>query len=377
MSWSGELDPILKLMVRRRASDLFVTAGLPPSLRIHGAIHALSREALTPEGVGQTVRATMTEAQQREFEAAGEANFALSRSGIGRFRVSAFRQRGQAGMVVRRIESRVPTLEELGLPAVAGEWCGLRRGLVLVVGGAGTGKSTSLAAMVEHRNQNGRGHILTVEDPIEYIHRHGTSVVTQREVGLDTEDYPTALRNALRQSPDVVVIGEIRSPEVMDYALGFAETGHLCLATLHATTADQALERILNFFPEERHRQVRMDLAMNLHAVLAQQLVPTRDGEGRVPATEALVRNPRAEDLIRRGHFDELKEVMGRLNQEGMHTFDQSLLEFQRAGVITARMALAHADSPHDLRLSMRLEGGDENLGEGLAVDEGPEPPQG
>ncbi|SFD46371.1 twitching motility protein PilU [Thiohalospira halophila DSM 15071] len=369
----GDLDPILKLMVRRQASDLFVTAGLPPSLRIQGTIHALSREALSPEGTRETVRATMTEAQQREFDIEGEANFALSRSGIGRFRVSAFRQRGQAGMVVRRIESKVPTLEELGLPPVVADWCGRRRGLVLVVGGAGSGKSTTLAAMVEHRNQNGRGHILTVEDPIEYMHRHGASVVTQREVGLDTDDYPTALRNALRQSPDVVVIGEIRSPEVMDYALGFAETGHLCLATLHATTADQALERILNFFPEKRHRQVRMDLAMHLHAVLAQQLVPTRDEQGRVPATEALVRSPRVEDLIRRGHFDELKEVMARLNQEGMHTFDQSLLELQRAETITAKMALAHADSPHDLRLSMRLEGGDESLGEGLEVDGEPE----
>lgn len=373
MSRLGDLNPVLQLMVRRQASDLFVTAGLPPSVRVQGTIHVLSREALDPEGVEETVCSTMTEAQRQAFEAEGEANFALSCSGIGRFRVSAFRQRGQAGMVVRRIESRVPTVEELGLPPVVADWCGLRRGLVLVVGGAGAGKSTSLAAMVEHRNQNGRGHILTVEDPIEYIHRHGASVVTQREVGLDTEDYPTALRNALRQSPDVVVIGEIRSPEVMDYALGFAETGHLCLATLHANTADQALERILNFFPEKRHRQVRMDLAMNLHAVLAQQLVPTRDGEGRVPATEALVRNPRVADLIRRGQLDELKGVMARLNQEGMHTFDDALLALYREGTISGRMALAHADSPHDLRLSMRLEGGDETLGEGLEVDDGAE----
>ncbi len=351
-----DLDALLRLMVEHKASDLFITVALPPSMKIDGVIRMLSREAMTPQQVRELVLSALTPRQQQEFTHSHECNIAISRTGLGRFRLSAFQQRGQLGMVLRRIESKIPSVQELHLPPVLQKLSMLKRGLILIVGGTGAGKSSTMAAMIDYRNRNDNGHILTIEDPIEYLHTHQKCIVTQREVGIDTESYEVALRNALRQAPNVITIGEIRCADTMDYAIAFAESGHLCLATLHANTANQALERIIHFFSEERARQLLMDLSLNLKAVVAQQLIPTKDGNSRRVVTEVMVLTPMIADLILKGKIHELKEVMAKPNQEGMRTFDQSLYELYREGAISRESALAHADSPSQLRLLMKLD---------------------
>jgi twitching motility protein PilU len=350
-----EFEKMLRLMVDKGGSDLFITAGVPPSMKINGKILPVTKTPVAPEQAREIVHAVMTEQQRRDFAESHECNFAISARGIGRFRVSAFYQRNLAGMVLRRIETRIPTIDELRLPQILKDLSMTKRGLVLFVGATGTGKSTSLAAMIGHRNENSSGHIISIEDPIEYIHQHRNCIVTQREVGIDTESFDVALKNTLRQAPDVILIGEIRTRETMDYALAFAETGHLCLATLHANNANQALDRIINFFPADRQQQVWMDLSLNLRAIVAQQLVPTPDGKGRNAVIEVLINTPLASDLIRKGDVHELKALMKRSGELGMQTFDQALFELYTQGEITYEDALKHADSANDLRLLIKL----------------------
>ncbi len=350
-----DIDALLKLMVEKSASDLFITAGVPPSMKIHGKVVPVTNEPLSPEMTRETVMGVMTEGQRKEFVKSRELNFAISARGVGRFRVSAFYQRNLAGMVLRRIETNIPKVEDLGLPPIIKELAMTKRGLVIFVGATGAGKSTSLAAMIGYRNENSKGHIITVEDPIEFIHQHKGCIVTQREVGIDTESFEIALKNMLRQAPDVILIGEIRTRETMENAVTFAETGHLCLATLHANNANQALDRILHFFPAERHEQLFMDLSLNLKGMVAQQLIPTPDGKGRRACVEVLVNTPLASDLIKQGKVHELKELMSRSNEQGMQTFDQSLYKLYSDGEITYEDALAHADSANDLRLMIKL----------------------
>ncbi len=349
------IEKMLKILVDKGGSDLFITAGVPPSIKLHGKMVPLSTQSLSPDQARETVLAAMNEEQRREFAETHECQFAISARGIGRFRVSAFYQRNFCGMVLRRIETRIPTTDELGLPDIIKDLSMTKRGLIVFVGATGTGKSTSLAAMIGHRNQNSRGHIISIEDPIEYVHQHGGCVITQREVGIDTESFEVALRNTLRQAPDVILIGEVRTRETMEYAITFAETGHLCLCTLHANNANQALDRILHFFPPERHGQLWMDLSLNLKAMIAQQLIPTPDGKGRRACVEVLLNTPLASDLIRKGNVHELKELMSRSNEQGMQTFDQALYELYCEGQITYEDALAHADSQNDLRLMIKL----------------------
>ncbi len=353
-----EFESLLKLMVQKNASDLFITAGMAPSLKINGKLTPVTKTSLTPAQAKETVFSIMSEAQKDEFTQHSESNFAISASGIGRFRVSAFIQRNHAGMVLRKIETHIPTLEDLRLPAVIKNLAMTKRGLVLFVGGTGTGKSTSLAAMIGYRNKNTTGHIVSIEDPIEYIHQHDGCIITQREVGLDTESFEIALKNVLRQAPDVILIGEIRTRETMEHAITFAETGHLCLATLHANNANQALDRIINFFPEDRRNQLLMDLSLNLKGIIAQQLIPTPDGKGRRAAIEVLINTPLAADIIRKGSIHELKELMRKSNQNGMKTFDQALYDLYTAGEITYEDAIHSADSANELRLMIKL--GDE-----------------
>ncbi|TBV15068.1 PilT/PilU family type 4a pilus ATPase [Stutzerimonas kirkiae] len=363
-----EFEQLLQLMVERGGSDLFVTVGVAPSMKVAGRIEPVGAEPLSAEQVRDMVHAQMDERQRREFAEHHECNFAIDASGIGRFRVSAFSQRNQAGMVLRRIETRIPSIEELQLPDTLAQLAMARRGLVLFVGGTGTGKSTSLAAMIGHRNRNASGHIITIEDPIEFLHPHQGCIVTQREVGIDTDSFEVALKNTLRQAPDVILIGEIRSRETMEHAVAFAETGHLCLATLHANNANQALDRIINFFPADRHAQVWMDLSLNLKAIVAQQLIPTAAGKGRCAAIEVLLNTPLAADLIRKGEVHQLKDLMRRSGEQGMRTFDQALLELYRHGAITYEDALLHADSANDLRLMIKLENGGESGAAGIAA---------
>lgn len=359
-----QFEALLQRMVDQKASDLFITTGIPPSLKINGKIQAVEDAPLSPEAATNTVLGVMTEQQRQDFAKHHECNFAISASGIGRFRVSAFYQRNQVGMVLRRIETQIPTVDQLKLPAVIKDLAMTKRGLVLFVGATGTGKSTSLAAMLGHRNQNSSGHIITIEDPIEFLHRHQGCIVTQREVGMDTDSFEVALKNTLRQAPDVILIGEVRTRETMDYAVAFAETGHLCLATLHANNANQALDRIINFFPSDRHNQVWLDLSLNLKAIVAQQLIPTPDGKGRRAAIEVLINTPLVGDLIRKGAVHELKPLMKRSTEQGMQTFDQALYQLYNAGEITHEDALLHADSANDLRLMIKL--GSETQGEQL-----------
>ncbi len=351
-----DLHVLLKLMVENKASDLFITAGMPPSIKVNGRIKAVSQDAFSPEAAREMVYSAMTPSQRNEFDETHECNFAISASGLGRFRVSAFYQRNHVGMVLRRIETRIPTIESLHLPPIIKNLAMAKRGLVIFVGATGTGKSTSLASMIGYRNQNGEGHIVTLEDPIEFIHQHGSCIITQREVGLDTESYEVGLKNTLRQAPDVILIGEIRSRETMDYAIAFAETGHLCLSTLHANNANQALDRIINFFPEDRRSQLLMDLSLNLKAIVAQQLIPTRDGRGRRAAVEVLINTPLAAEYIRNGEVHKLKDLMRRSNQQGMKTFDQALYELYKGGEISYEDALHHADSPNEVRLMIKLD---------------------
>jgi len=350
-----DIDKLLKIMVEKGASDLFITAGVPPSIKVNGRVLPVTTSPLSPEKTRETVLGVMTESQRESFIREKECNFAVSARGIGRFRASAFYQRNLAGMVLRRIETTIPRTEDLGLPEIVKELSMTRRGLVIFVGATGAGKSTSLAAMVGHRNRNSKGHIISVEDPIEYIHQHEGCIVTQREVGIDTESFEVGLKNMLRQAPDVIVIGEVRSRETMEHAITFAETGHLCLCTLHANNANQALDRILHFFPADRHRQLWMDLSLNLRAIVAQQLIPTPDGKGRRACIEVLLNTPLAQDLIRKGDVHALKEVMAKSNEMGMQTFDQALFELFSMGEITYEDALSHADSSNDLRLMIKL----------------------
>lgn len=359
-----EFEKLLRLMVEKGGSDLFITAGVPPSMKVNGKILPVNKTPMSPEMTRETVHSVMNEQQRREFAENHECNFAISARGIGRFRVSAFYQRNLAGMVLRRIETNIPTLEDLKLPDVLKKLAMTKRGLVLFVGATGTGKSTSLAAMIGYRNKNSSGHIISIEDPIEFIHQHQSCIVTQREVGIDTDSFDVALKNTLRQAPDVILIGEVRTRETMDYAVAFAETGHLCLATLHANNANQALDRIINFFPADRQQQVWMDLSLNLKAIVAQQLIPTPDGKGRRAVIEVLINTPLAADLIRKGEVHELKSLMKRSTDLGMQTFDQALYNLYVQGEITYEDALLHADSSNDLRLMIKL--GSETDGEHL-----------
>ncbi len=350
-----DFDSLLKLMVHKNASDLFITAGVAPSLKINGKITPVTQATLTPAQALEIVISIMSPAQREEFERDSECNYAISASGIGRFRVSAFRQRNHAGMVLRKIETTIPTIEELRLPPVLKDLAMTKRGLVIFVGATGSGKSTSLASVVGYRNKNSTGHIITIEDPIEYIHNHAGCIVTQREVGLDTESFEVALKNTLRQAPDVILIGEIRTRETMDHAIAFSETGHLCLATLHANNANQAMDRIINFFPEDRRNQLLLDLSLNMKAIVAQQLIPTPDGQGRVLCGEIMINSPLMGDLIRKGEVHKMKELMAKSRQMGMQTFDQALYDLYKAGSITYEDAINYADSANELRLMIKL----------------------
>ena len=351
-----DLEKLLRLMVEKNASDLFITAGMPPSIKVHGSMVPVIKTPLSPEKSRETVFGIMNESQRKTFVETKECNFAISARGIGRFRVSAFYQRNLVGMVLRRIETNIPRLEDLGLPKVVHDISLEKRGLVIFVGATGTGKSTSLAAMIGHRNRNSKGHIISIEDPIEYIHQHIGCIVTQREVGLDTESFEIGLKNALRQAPDVIMIGEVRTSEAMSQSITFAESGHLCLATLHANNANQALDRIIHFFPPERHNQIWMDLSLNLKAIIAQQLVPKSDGKGRAAVIEVLMNTPLVAETIRKGNIHELKSIMNKPNEVGMQTFDQSLFHLYMNGEITYQEALKHADSANDLRLLIKLD---------------------
>jgi len=349
------IEKMLKLMVDKQGSDLFITAGVAPSMKVNGKVSPISSTALSPEQSRNLVTGLMSEDQKAEFDESRELNFAISSRSTGRFRVSAFYQRNLCGMVLRRIETEIPRIEALGLPPIVKDLAMTRRGLIIFVGATGTGKSTSLASMIGHRNRNSRGHIISIEDPIEFVHQHQGCIVTQREVGLDTDSFEVALKNTLRQAPDVILIGEIRTREVMNYAIAFAETGHLCLATLHANNANQALDRIMHFFPADQHSQLWMDLSLNLKAIVAQQLVPTPDGDGRRAVIEILLNTPLASDMIRKGDVHELKELMKKSNELGMQTFDQALFTLYDKGEITYEDALSHADSANDLRLMIKL----------------------
>ncbi|GAA5315080.1 MAG: type IV pilus ATPase PilU [Candidatus Pelagadaptatus aseana] len=359
-----DFEKLLKLMVEKGASDLFITAGVPPSMKVHGKVVPVTTTPLSPEKARETVLNVMNEKQRKEFLDKKELNFAISARGVGRFRTSAFYQRNLAGMVLRRIETQIPKIDDLGLPAIIHDLAMTKRGLIIFVGATGTGKSTSLAAMLGHRNENSKGHIISIEDPIEFIHQHRGCIVTQREVGIDTDSFEVALKNTLRQAPDVILIGEVRTRETMDHAIAFAETGHLCLCTLHANNANQALDRIIHFFPADRHSQLWMDLSLNLKAIVAQQLIPTPDGEGRRACLEVLLNTPLAADMIRKGEVADLKELMKKSTEVGMQTFDQALYKLYESNEITYEDALVYADSPNDLRLMIKL--GKDNDAESL-----------
>ena len=352
-----DIDVLLTLMVDKGASDLFITAGVPPSIKVHGKVIPVGKTPLSSEGAMRLVESIMDERQRDEFHQSKELNFAIG-SEHARFRVSSFYQRNDVGMVLRRIETEIPTVESLGLPPILNELVMTKRGIIIFVGATGTGKSTSLAAMIGHRNRNTRGHIISIEDPIEFVHRHEGCIITQREVGVDTESFEVALRNTLRQAPDVILIGEIRTRETMQHAITFAETGHLVLATLHANNANQALDRIMHFFPADSHSQLWMDLSLNLRAMIAQQLIPTADGRGRCAAIEILLNTPLVSDMIRKGEIHKLKELMSKSTEHGMQTFDQALYKLYKTGMITYEDALTHADSKNDLRLLIKLRDG-------------------
>jgi twitching motility protein PilU len=354
-----DFNAILNLMAQKKASDLFVTAGMPPCIKVNGRIMPVSKSKFSDEQAKELVVSIMSPAQREEFSQTNECNFAVSSKGAGRFRVSAFVQRDAVGMVLRRIETRIPEIHDLLLPPVLKDLALAKRGLVIFAGATGTGKSTSLASLVGYRNRNSSGHIITIEDPIEFIHNHDGCIITQREVGIDTESYQVALKNTLRQAPDVILIGEIRTRETMDHAIAFAETGHLVLSTLHANNANQALDRIINFFPEDRRDQVFMDLSLNLRAIVAQQLVRRPDGKSRRPVVETLINTPLAADLIRKGEVHKLKDLMKRSTEQGMMTFDQALYKLYTEGEITYEDAILHADSANEVRLMIKLGGTD------------------
>jgi twitching motility protein PilU len=353
------MHDLLRLMLSKNGSDLFITAEFPPAFKIDGKMTPVSNQPLTSNHTVELARAIMNDKQAAEFEATKECNFAISPGGLGRFRVSAFVQQGRVGMVLRTITTTIPKLEDLGVPEVLKEVGMTKRGLVIMVGATGSGKSTTLAGMIGYRNENSYGHIITIEDPVEYVHPHRNCVVTQREVGVDTADWGAALKNTLRQAPDVILIGEIRDRETMDYAVAFAETGHLCLATMHANSSNQALDRIINFFPEERRGQLLMDLSLNLKAMISQRLIPLKNTKGRVPAVEVMLNSPLISDLIFKGDVHEIKEIMKKSRELGMQTFDQALFDLYEADKISYEDALRNADSVNDLRLSIKLQGKD------------------
>ncbi|HEN47128.1 MAG TPA: PilT/PilU family type 4a pilus ATPase [Mizugakiibacter sp.] len=363
-----DFTSFLKLMAHQKASDLFITAGAPPSIKINGRITPIVPAPLNAAQARDLVLNVMTPAQREEFEKTHECQFAISLSGVGRFRVSCFYQRNCVGMVLRRIETKVPSVDELNLPAIIKQLAMTQRGIIMFVGATGTGKSTSLASMIGYRNQNSTGHIITIEDPIEYVHKHEGCIITQRELGIDTDSWENALKNTLRQAPDVIMIGEVRTRETMEYAINFAETGHLCLCTLHANNANQAMDRVIHFFEMDRRQQLFMDLSLNLKAVIAQQLIPTPDGKARRVVVEVLLGTPLVQDYIRKGDVDKLKDVMKESTNLGMRTFDQSLFELYQAGEITYEDALRHADSSNEVRLRIKLaQGGDAtSLAQGL-----------
>ncbi|NRA83170.1 MAG: PilT/PilU family type 4a pilus ATPase [Gammaproteobacteria bacterium] len=367
-----KVNDLLQILSDKNGSDLFISANARPSIKVNGELVPIFDQVLTEEEAQEIVFSAMNEKQRLEFENTRECNYALAIEGLGRFRVSAFWQRNRAGFVARRIETTIPEMDALRLPAILKEVIMSKRGLLIMVGATGTGKSTSLAAMIGYRNRHSSGHILTIEDPIEFVHEHRKSIVTQREVGIDTESFDAALKSALRQAPDVVLIGEIRSQETMEFALTFAETGHLCVATMHANNANQALERIMHLVPKEKHAQLQFDLSLNLRGIVAQQLVPTRDGQGRRAAIEILLNSSRVSDLIAKGELHELKETMGKSNELGMQTFDQALFTLYKNSEISYTDALHHADSPNDLRLMIKLQGDNDasaGLLDGVTID--------
>ncbi|MTW22419.1 PilT/PilU family type 4a pilus ATPase [Allochromatium palmeri] len=358
MDLKRALEQLLGALAEKKGSDLFITAGWPPTIKIDGTLYPAAKQPLTAEQSRGMVYEIMNERQRAEFDDTKECQFALDRAPLGRFRVSAFVQRDAVGMVLRRIENRIPTLEELKLPSVLRDLGMTKRGLVIFVGATGTGKSTSLAALIGYRNHHSSGHIITVEDPIEYVHEHDGCIITQREVGVDTESFEVALRNTLRQAPDVILIGEIRTRQTMEYAITFAETGHLVLATLHANNANQAMDRVINFFPEESRNQMLMDLSLNLRGIVAQQLAPRKSGQGRRAVIEILLNTPLAADLIRQGEVHKLKDLMKRSGEQGMITFDQALFNLYQEGEISYEDALKYADSANEVRLMIKLQSG-------------------
>ncbi len=360
---------LLSMMLSKNGSDLFITAGFPPAMKIDGKLTPATSQLLTPQHTQELARSIMNDKQAAEFEATKECNFAINPAGIGRFRVNAFIQQGNVGLILRTITTSIPKFDDLKLPQVLKDVAMTKRGLVLFVGGTGSGKSTSLAAMIGHRNQNSYGHIITIEDPVEYVHPHINCIVTQREVGVDTDSWEAALKNTLRQAPDVILIGEIRDREVMEHAIAFAETGHLAMGTLHANSANQALDRIINFFPEDRRQQLLMDLSLNMRAIVAQRLIPLKDGKGRAAAVEVMLNSPLISDLVFKGEVSGIKEIMKKSRELGMQTFDAALFDLFEEGRIGYEDALRNADSVNDLRLNIKLNSKtakDQDLGSGI-----------
>jgi len=353
------IHELLQLLVKEKGSDLFVTAAFPPAVKVDGKITPVSKTALSPQHTIELVRSVMNDKQAAEFESTRECNFAISPPGLGRFRVNAFVQQGRVGMVLRTIVTDIPKFEDLGLPPVLRDVIMSKRGIMLFIGATGAGKSTSMASLLGYRNENSHGHIITIEDPVEYVHPHKNCVITQREVGVDTDSFEAALKNSLRQAPDVIQIGEIRDRETMEHAIAFAETGHLCLATLHANSSNQAIDRIINFFPEERRAQLLMDLSLNLKGMVSQRLIPRKESKGRVVAIEIMLNSPLISDLIFKGQVHEIKEIMKKSRELGMQTFDQALFDLYEAGMISYEDALRNADSLNDLRLEIKLHGKD------------------
>jgi twitching motility protein PilU len=351
------IHELLRALVAKKASDLFITAGFPPAFKLDGKVTPVSNQSLTPQHTQELARSLMNDKQAQEFEATKECNFAINPPGIGRFRVNAFTQQARVGIVLRTITTKIPKIDDLGLPPVLKDVAMTKRGLVIVVGGTGSGKSTTLAAMIGYRNENSHGHIITIEDPIEYVHDHKNCLITQREVGVDTDSWEAALKNTLRQAPDVILIGEVRERETMEHAIAFAETGHLCMCTLHANSANQALDRIINFFPEERRPQLLMDLSLNLKGLVSQRLIPLKEMKGRAAAIEILLNSPLISDLIFKGDVHEIKEIMKKSREMGMQTFDQALFDLYEGGKIGYEDAMRNADSMNELRLQIKLHG--------------------
>jgi twitching motility protein PilU len=364
---SSGFKDLLRVMIQKDGSDLFLTTGAPPSMKAFGKLVPMSDKALEPGVVKRIAYQIMSPEQIKDFEKSPEMNLAIFEEGIGRFRVNIFQQRGEVAIVARNIKTEIPNFRDLGLPEVLTQLIMQKRGIVLFVGGTGSGKSTSLASLIGYRNENSDGHIITIEDPVEFVHQHKRSIINQREVGVDTLSYEEALKNTLRQAPDVILIGEIRTQETMEHALAFAETGHLCLSTLHANNANQALDRIINFFPEERHKQLFMDLSLNIRGIVSQRLIPDVNGK-RAAAIEILLGTPRLADLIKNGKVDEIKEVMEKSENQGMQTFDGALYKLFKAGRITLQEALKNADSPNNLRLRISLDDADKSREEAAAA---------